>query len=399
MSKRIRLNVLYSSMQAFYWMACCPIYGFGAAFLIELGFSSVDIGMMLGISNILAVILQPPLSALSDADKHFSPVRIAIILNAAVLASALLQMVLLPKGPLMAVLWTFMATCSFTAVVFMTAVKFQIDEDGAIDFGACRAAGSFAWGVLAAGLGFAMERFGIRLVPFCAAAASAVVLVLLVAGGRRSGGSTVRSRVGSASSGRASTWPEIIHENRWLMVLLVGIVLVYLHHSMANNFGAILVDNVGGDNSDLGLISALSAVLEIPGMVLYSRLETRFGARSILAFSLLTFTMKSVALWLAASVGQLTMAFSIQVLCYGLFMTSTVSFADWIVRPCDLVKAQSCFTLVTIVSSILSSFVGGALFEALGTTPTLGVSAISAIVGLVISLFSISRIVERAGDR
>jgi predicted MFS family arabinose efflux permease len=80
-------------------------------------------------------------------------------------------------------------------------------------------------------------------------------------------------------------------------------------------------------------------------------------------------------------------------------MTSTVSFADRIVRPCDLVKAQSCFTLVTVVSSILSSFVGGVLFEALGTTPTLGVSAILAIIGLVISLFSISRIVERAGDR
>ena len=87
-----------------------------------------------------------------------------------------------------------------------------------------------------------------------------------------------------------------------------------------------------------------------------------------------------------------TLAFSIQVLCYGLFMTSTVSFADQIVRPCDLVKAQSCFTLVTVVSSILSSFVGGALFQALGATPTLGVAAVTAAVGLAISLISIVRI-------
>ena len=89
MSKRVRLNVLYAAIQAFYWMACCPIYGFGAAFLLDLGFSSVEIGMMLGISNILAVLLQPPLSALSDADKRFSPIRIAVLLNAAVLVSAL----------------------------------------------------------------------------------------------------------------------------------------------------------------------------------------------------------------------------------------------------------------------------------------------------------------------
>ena len=392
MSKRVRLNVLYAAIQAFYWMACCPIYGFGAAFLLDLGFSSVEIGMMLGISNILAVLLQPPLSALSDADKRFSPIRIAVLLNAAVLVSALLQMVLLPRGPLMAVLWTFMATCSFTAVVFMTAVKFQIDGEGVVDFGVCRAAGSLAWGVLAAGLGFAMERFGIRLVPFSVVAASAGVLVLLAVCGRNAGRVGAQAHSPRETSGRASTWPEFIRANPWLMVLLVGTALVYLHHSMANNFGAVLVNNVGGDNSDLGLISALSAVLEIPGMVLYSRLEKRFGARSILAFSLLTFTMKSIALWLAASVGQLTLAFSIQVLCYGLFMTSTVSFADQIVRPCDLVKAQSCFTLVTVVSSILSSFVGGALFQALGATPTLGVAAVTAAVGLAISLISIVRI-------
>ena len=392
MEDRTRLNIFYGAIQAFFWMASCPIFGFGAAFLLELGFTSVNIGVMIGSANILGVLLQTPLSALSDADPRFSPVRIAIALDCAVLASALVQALLLPTGPLMAVLWTFMTMCSIIAIVFMTAVKFQIDEGDSIDFGVCRAAGSFAWGVLSAGLGFAMERFGIRLVPFSCAAASAVLLALLIACERRAGHAGSEGRERLSSSGEASTWGAFIRANPWLMALLGGIVLVYLHHTLSNNFGAFLVDNVGGDSSDLGLISALSAMLEIPGMALYSRLEKRFDARSILAFSLLTFTCKSVALLLAASVLQLTCAFSIQVLCYGLFMTSTVSFANQIVRPCDLVKSQTCFTLVTAVSAIFSAFAGGALIQALGVTETLFAAAASAIVGLAISFAAIRRI-------
>lgn len=392
MKLRTRLNVTYAAVQAIFWVVCCPIVGFGSAYLLERGFSSVDIGVMLGVANVLSMVVQPLLSARSDADVRFSPLHIVIALTASMLASSAIQAALMPTGPLMAVLWTFSATCAISANVFVTAVKFQIDEQSSIDFGTCRAAGSLAWGSLSAGLGFAIERFGMRLVPTVVCVASVAFLALLLACERRGGRADSEGVVRLEAAGEASTWGEFIRANPWLMVMLAGISLVYLHHALSNYFSAVVVENVGGDNSDMGLIIALSAVLEMPAMVLSSRLERRLGTRPVLAFSLVMFTAKAIALWRAATVAQLTGAFSIQLLCYGFFTASSVSFADGVVRPCDLVKAQACFTLVTTLSAIFSSFVGGVLFDLLGGTPTLLCMAVAAVVGVVVSLVSMFRI-------
>ncbi len=393
MGLKARLNITYAAVQAIFWVVCCPIAGFGSAHLLAVGFSSVDVGIMLGLANVLAAVVQPLLSERADADERFSPIRIVVVLTLAMLASSAVQALLMPSGPVMAVLWTFSATCSISANVFVTAVKYQLDQDRSIDFGACRAVGSLAWAATSSSLGFAVERFGIRLVPLAVCAAAAVFLILLAMCERdvRARGAQ-GFRDAGAASGAASSWPEFIRENLWLMLLLFGIGLVYLHHALGSYFSIVIVENVGGDNSDMGLIIALAALLEIPGMVLFSHIEKHFDAGSVLLFSLVMFTAKAIAIWAASTVLQLTFAYSFQLFSYGLFTTSSVSFAARVARASDLVKAQACFSLVTTASAIFSSFVGGALFQMLGVRSTLLIAAVSAGVGLAIVLVALPRI-------
>ena len=400
MGLKARLNITYAAVQAVFWVVCCPVVGFGSAYLLACGFSSTHIGVMLGVANILALAVQPVLSARADANRAFTPLRIVMGLTLAVALSSAVQLATMPRGMVMALLWTFSATCAIAANVFVTAVKFQIDEDDSIDFGTCRAVGSLAWGTLSAGLGFAVERFGMRLIPAIVLAAGICFIALLLYCERldRVHEGMQASELDAEDEGDASTWAEFLRTNKWLVVLLVGIALVYMHHALANYFSMVLVQNVGGDSSDMGLIVALAAVLEIPGMVAFSRLERRFGTKPILMFSLAMFALKAVALWQAASVMQLTAAFSIQLLCYGLFTTSTVSFADKVVRSCDLVKAQACFTLVTTASGIFSSFAGGALIDYLGVKSTLSMMGAGALLGLGIAAMSLARIRLREDD-
>lgn len=401
MGLKSRLNITYAAVQAIFWVVCCPIAGFGSAHLLAVGFSSVDVGIMLGLANVLAVVVQPLLSERADADERFSPIRIVAVLTVAMLASSAAQAALMPGGPVMAVLWTFSATCSISANVFVTAVKYQLDQDRSIDFGACRAVGSLAWAATSSSLGFAVERFGIRIVPLAVCAAAIAFLALLGAcelDVRRRGMRGFHEAVETA--GAASSWPEFIRENRWLMLLLLGIGLVYLHHALGSYFSIVIVENVGGDESDMGLIIALAALLEIPGMVLFSHIEKRLDAGSVLLFSLAMFACKAIAIWAASTVLQLTFAYSFQLFSYGLFTTSSVSFAARVTRPSDLVKAQACFSLVTTASAVFSSFVGGALFQMLGVRSTLLTAAVSACVGLAIVLVSLPRIAssrERRG--
>lgn len=397
MQSNYRANLLYAAVQALYWICYCPIVGFISSYLLGLGYGSVHVGAVLALANITSLIVQPMLSERSDADPLFSPLHVVTGLVSVIFAGSIVQVILAPRGIVLLALCTLSAACIISSCAFVTSVKFQLADDDAIDFGFCRAIGSLAWALVSVPLGFAIERIGAAAVPVTAAVSAAVLLALLQLCEKlaREEGRGVLARAGSPR-GDAKDWGAFARDNRWLMMLLLGTSLVYLHHSLSNNFSILLVENVGGDNSDMGFLIALAAVCELPAMMLFSRISKRFRAQALVAFSLVMFAAKALAIWLASSVGLLMGAFSLQLVSFAVFTPATVAYAQVIVDARDQVKAQTCFTLVTTLAAIFSSLVGGALFQSFGVHTTLMLTVIAAVIGVVISCASMAHIKVRA---
>src|SRR5690554_3981313 len=64
-----QLTTKYAFLQSAYWISECIIYSFAAVFLQYKNFNNTQIGIVLSLSAILSIILQPLVSAFADRSK------------------------------------------------------------------------------------------------------------------------------------------------------------------------------------------------------------------------------------------------------------------------------------------------------------------------------------------
>ena len=69
-----RFNLQYAGIHGTYWLYYGVICSFASVFLLDRGYSNTEIGIILAIGNIFAVILQPIMGDLADRSRKI-PLR------------------------------------------------------------------------------------------------------------------------------------------------------------------------------------------------------------------------------------------------------------------------------------------------------------------------------------
>ncbi|MDO5490893.1 MAG: hypothetical protein Q4F96_00625, partial [Bacillota bacterium] len=129
-------------------------------------------------------------------------------------------------------------------------------------------------------------------------------------------------------------------------------------NSILNNYMVQIVANVGGTSEDMGRILGLMAFLEIPTMVVFSRLKKRFPCQLLLKVASVGLTIKILMCWLANSVGMLFAAQAFQLVSFALFLPGMVYFTGEIMSKGEAVRGQALFTTMITVTTIFSSLLG-----------------------------------------
>ena len=163
--------------------------------------------------------------------------------------------------------------------------------------------------------------------------------------------------------------------------MLAGVALLFFTHNLVNNYLINVVRNVHGDTSDMGLISGFTAVMEIPMMFLYDRLLRRFSCASTVRFASSMFVLKALAIALAPSMGGLYAANVLQLVSFAMITPAMVQYVILNIDPKDSAKGQAlAFGMVTL-GNILSSAIGGPLYDALPVRSVLLVGTAAALAG------------------
>ena len=74
------LNFEYATIQGFYWMVYATVASFASVYLLAEGYSNSEIGIIMAVANVLAVVLQPLAADLADRSRRFSLVSITQIM-------------------------------------------------------------------------------------------------------------------------------------------------------------------------------------------------------------------------------------------------------------------------------------------------------------------------------
>ena len=81
-------TLIYSLMQALFWMFFCAVIGFGAVFLLQEGFSATSIGLIIALANIAGAILQPLIADFADRSERVTLSHLIILLAAIAMAAS-----------------------------------------------------------------------------------------------------------------------------------------------------------------------------------------------------------------------------------------------------------------------------------------------------------------------
>lgn len=391
--KLYKTSLAYYIIQGSYWMSICVSSSYAAFYLQSRGYSNSQLGIILALGNIAGFVLSPNLAAVIDRSKRIGIYHCLWILLAVQGLLLILFTIIPGKSIFLSLLY-----CIYIAVVVAinplnTELCFELAHWAApVSYSPARGIGSMCYALMALILGQLTLRLGADMLPFAGlfCLLGQVFPLLYICSARRSI-SLLPSGTAQRKHTQGLSLTSFIMDNCRFSVLMLGIALIFFSYNIADYFMINIARSVGGDTGDLGGISAFKAMMEIPVMLMYSRLTCRFRCSSVICFSAFAFVIKGAALALAWNVYGLYAANLFQALSFALMIPALVQYVNLVVDPKDSAKGQALANGMMTLGAVFASLIGGSLYDTLTVRTTLIIGALIALSGAAIC----SAVVER----
>ena len=419
-----QLNIDYAGIHGTYWMYYGFCSSFSSVFLLGKGYTNSQIGMLLAAGNILAIIVQPFLADIADRSKRIS--SFTMMQGMTIVLAGFTGLLLLPKEAGVALTFLYLMCFAWMMLLqpFCNAANGKLEECGVhINFGICRAVGSFAYAVLVAVLGRLVQAKGIGILPVTGLLTLALFfLVITRAGGqyRRNvpaapGSAMVKAASGDPAAktagkadaaagadclpdGQAAGAAEeeidlrrFIKRHKLFLLLSLGVMGVFFCNAVLNTYMAQIAFNVGGNSSDTGMIFSLLAFFEVPTLVFFDRINRRFSCAKLLKVASVAFVIWIGLCAAARSVLMLEIAQVMQLFGFALFLPAMVRFITENMEKGEAVKGQTLYVMVTTAAAIFASLLGGRILDIAGARALTLIGTCVAAAGAAIVILTVDR--------
>ena len=402
---KFRLNFSYGCIHGTYWMIYGIVSSFASVFLLGRGYLNTEIGIILAVANVVAVVIQPLVADLADRSKKISTIGISQIMTIMMMVMTVGLFVLQGKSVALSVVFVLLIAWHTAVQPLINSLSFKLSESGIhINFGIARSVGSLSYSLLCAVLGVLVARFGIEVLPISAEIVMAMMAISLLMTKRQYDKTKNCGKREAAEETAAENLTEMveiaedinllefIRRNKLFFIANIGVIGLYFSNSVMNNYLMQIVTEVGGNSADMGRILSLMAFLEIPTLVFFDKLRAKFTCQFMLKVAAIGFTIKILMCHIAASVSMILAAQVFQLIAFGLFLPAMVHFIDEIMSKGEAVNGQSVFTMMVTITTMLSSLAGGAILDISGAKMLTLVSLIITAAGAVIILATVDRI-------
>ncbi len=402
---KFRLNFSYGCIHGTYWMIYGIVSSFASVFLLGRDYLNTEIGIILAVANVVAVVIQPLVADLADRSKKISTIGISQIMTIMMMVMTVGLFALQGKSVALSVVFVLLIAWHTAVQPLINSLSFKLSESGIhINFGIARSVGSLSYSLLCAVLGVLVARFGIEVLPISAEIVMAMMAISLLMTKRQYDKTKNCGKREAAEETAAENLTEMveiaedinllefIRRNKLFFIANIGVIGLYFSNSVMNNYLMQIVTEVGGNSADMGRILSLMAFLEIPTLVFFDKLRAKFTCQFMLKVAAIGFTIKILMCHIAASVSMILAAQVFQLIAFGLFLPAMVHFIDEIMSKGEAVKGQSVFTMMVTITTMLSSLAGGAILDISGAKMLTLVSLIITAAGAVIILATVDRI-------
>lgn len=363
--KKIFSKLDYNTKQAFllvglnggFWFAWAIGY-YQSIYLQNIGFTASELGLVNALSSVVAIASVSFWGTISDKIGSLKKVLI-IILSVAAVLYALLPM--LPTAPV--ILLSFIPAMNFfrsPTSTFADNILVRNCNEIGLNFGMLRSMGSLMFTVGAVIISVLLPVVGVNNTFWLAGILTVPVIIFTA---------LVREPNATASHKKPEKLnPAELFHNKNYVIFLVFIFLFYIAANCESAFVPYFMADVGISSESYGIIFAYRALLEIPFLLLMSRLRRRFPLRNLVAVAAILMGLECLGFSLFVnSLPTMLLFCTLFGLGNGLFIGSSLNYV-YELAPAHLkATAQSFYASVSSVAGILGNLLGGVVFDAIGS--------------------------------
>lgn len=393
------LNISYGSVHGTYWLSFAVFFSFASVFLLAQSYTNTMIGIILALGNVIAIIFQPFLADFADRTKRFSLIEICIGLIICVLLAILGVILSKPAGILMS--FSYIMIVGFVNMMqpLINTLSFKLQESGFyVNFGLTRSVGSMTYAVATTLLGTLVGSFGVGILPYIGIIVFLLVILSLLFTNSvflkaksfneslDGGASHIDKNLGEETKEDIDI-RSFIRRHKLFFLLNLGVFGVFFSNQSMNGFMLQIVNSVGGNSRDMGLVFTMIATFEIPTLIFYDKIRRYISTRKLLKISAIAYIFQIGICYLSKNVWWIFGAQLFQPLSFALLLPSMVHIINETMEDREAVKGQSMFTMTVMFTTVLATLVGGIVIDELGVKTLLLIStAITTLGSLIIFL-------------
>ncbi len=390
MKKKQFWTLRYILLNVTYFAAFCTIHACAALYLLEQGFSNVEVGVLLAVANIVSAIVQPIAADIIDKPGWLTNRRFILICVAIIGIGSLLLVFLHSSKIAVFIIYALIYMIQFAYQPVMTALCFEYQKAGAdIMYGLARGLGSASFAVTSAIIGKAVETRGVELLLHV----NIVTMVLsaaLIFFFRKPEGQAEQAEEKHTSGNTG--FSAFVKKYPAYMLFLLGTICFFFAHNMINDFMIQIIRNLGGGEAQLGYANFLQAILELPVMALIGIVLKKFAPQKLMVFSGAAFFVKILILVFASNMAMMYISQSFQLFAYAVFIPAAAYYVSNTMEEADQVKGQAFITSAITMGGVFSNLLSGVILDHLGMKSMLLTGTAVCAVGVVIAFVAMAKL-------
>jgi len=361
--------------------------GYVTVFLQSIGFNAQQVGLISALNSGAAIFASPFFGFLSDKLRSLKKV----LTIALVVGSAFFIVIPFASGFYMAgfsVLFILIPIATFFRMPVMPLLDNWMllnSRDEKLNYGALRAFGSLSFAVGALALGYIVPMVGVDSIFFASAVVTvpAILMITFIRGSADNGAGQKKLSFKEMQIGQ-------LFKNYYLVTYIIFSIFQRIPFQGSMIFLPFLIDDIGGNVAQMGIIMGLRALAEIPTMMLLKPLRQKYPLYILIIAATTLFIAESFLHSVATSFNTLIVISLVHGVGNGIILTAGSSYVFSLAPEHLKATTQTVLSSMAAVAGIIGGLLGGlliALFSIQQFYLFIGIMLAVALVLFVASFF------------
>lgn len=383
-------NLSFSAMQAFYWAGFCILFAYINPYMLSLGYTSTQLGVIIAANSAASILGQPILGYICDKTGSIKKVMICSFVAGAVLSLGFFAIgsnyfALLILSTIVA----FIVQAVYPLIDSWTVIDAQ--KNPSTNYGITRSIGSIGYAVTAAVVGGFFDKHGFNWI-FPLFLGTMVVCVITCLGPKDTLNTTQKEPL------RLKDIKKLFSNHQYMTFIVISTIM-YIAYRSCHSFLSVLMESVGGTTTELGYAWSVLGLSEVPFLLIAGLLLKKIKDSHLILISMFFFVLRVWLPSIATTPTQLIWMTGLQGLSYGLFLPASVHFIGRIVTK-DLASTAQAFAVAMYagIGISVSGITGGMLSDAFGIVSVYQIATVVIIFTTVIFGIAVRKFKNQESD-